>query len=148
MDVSVNNSQSVVSIQVEAIEPIVRAVLEQENEVCDEVILHFVTEEEISEIHSEFFDDPTTTDCISIQVDEAGTHPRFLGEVFISPQAAIDYSHENGEDLYQELTLYLVHGLLHLIGYKDLEAEDIKEMRLAEKRQMDYLMRHNLLIKK
>ncbi len=122
--------------------------MQRENEVCDEIIIHFVEEPEICRIHKHFFNDDSPTDCISIQVDEKEVSPRFLGEIFISPKAAFDYLDQKTEGIYQEVSLYLVHGILHLIGYTDKEESEIKKMRLAEKRQMDYLKESNLLIKK
>ena len=148
MDVVVNNSQALLSICIDSIAPIVEAVLQQESEACDEIIIHFVEEPEICKIHKQFFNDDSATDCISIQVDEKDASPRFLGEIFISPKAALDYLDQKKEDAYQELTLYLVHGILHLIGYTDKENKEIQKMRLAEKRQMDYLKERNLLFKK
>lgn len=148
LDIQVEDTQSVLSIDPASISPIVHSVLELEKASCDEVIIHFIEEAELCAVHKQFFNDPSPTDCISIQVDGPDESPRFLGEVFISPKAAIDYLKENEGELYEELTLYLVHGLLHLLDYDDLEDEDRKKMRLAEKRQMDYLKMNHLLLKK
>ena len=41
---------------------------------------------------------------------------------------------ERGEDLAAELTLYLVHGWLHLAGHDDLEPRRKRAMRRAEAR--------------
>lgn len=146
MDVQVYNDQNLCPIQSASIAPIVQAVLSHENVSCDEVHIHFVTEAQIIELHDQFFQDPTPTDCISLQVDPVGSKPCYLGEIFISPQAAIDYLPQSNQTLEQEITLYLVHGLLHLLGYDDIEEEDRKKMRLAEKRHMEYLNTKKLLI--
>jgi probable rRNA maturation factor len=45
-------------------------------------------------------------------------------------------------DPYRETILYLVHGLLHLVGYNDLEPKDKAAMRRKEKscmRKLDQL---------
>lgn len=147
MEIVVHNNQLLCSIQNETIAPIAEVVLQNEGAACDELHVHFVDTKTICELHEHFFQDPSPTDCISIQVDDLSASPCFLGEIFISPQAALDYCKEKDLPLEEELTLYLVHGLLHLLGYDDLNEEDEKKMRLAEKRQMNYLKEHQLLIK-
>ena len=59
-----------------------------------------------------------------------------LGEVFICPAIAVEYAEKHQKNPLEETTLYLVHELLHLIGYDDLNPEDRKEMRKAEARHM------------
>ena len=73
---------------------------------------------------------------------------RVLGEVFICPKAALDYTELEGGDPADELTLYVVHGLLHLLGYDDIALEDERVMREAERKHMAQLRarRHLLTI--
>jgi len=151
MKVLVFNEQEDLSIAQDTVKPVVKHVLAAEKRHTDEVAVYFVTTEEISRLHKEFFDDSSPTDCISFPMDEeqaAGYH--ILGEIFICPKTAIDYvmkmGEEVNEDCYRELTLYLVHGLLHLIGYDDVEDENRIKMRAAEGRQMEPLIRQKLLL--
>jgi probable rRNA maturation factor len=104
-----------------------------------ELIVHFVSKEEISDLHKEFFNDPTSTDCITFPIREKD----LLGEVFICPHAAIEYS---PEDPYKETTLYLIHTILHLLGYDDLDSADQIKMRAAENEIMDHLTKKNLVL--
>ena len=39
----------------------------------------------------------------------------------------------------QELTLYLVHGWLHLAGFNDRNTSEIKEMRKAENEALNLI---------
>jgi probable rRNA maturation factor len=56
-----------------------------------------------------------------------------LGEVIISyPQAAIQ-AEEHGHSLKKELTILLIHGLLHLLGYEHEEADAERKMQAREK---------------
>ncbi len=114
--------------------------------MTDEVNLHFVTTCVISSLHEEYFSDPTTTDCISFPIDgpEKRDGHHVLGEVFVCPQTAIDYCKKHGGDPSQETTLYVVHGLLHLLGYDDLSEKEKRKMRTAEKRHMKNLIKKNL----
>jgi len=55
-----------------------------------------------------------------------------LGDVVVSAERAIGYSREHGGDTLAELSLYLVHGLLHLLGYDDRGEPARARMRRRE----------------
>lgn len=145
MHVDTHNSQKELSISLEGVQPLVQAVLAAEKCRCDEVAIHFVSEKEICKLHKKFFDDPTPTDCISFPM-KIGVGYRLLGDVFVCPKVAVTYAEKHEKDPYRELTLYVVHGLLHLIGYDDIEDEDRAAMRAAEQRLMRRLYRSDLIL--
>ena len=133
---------------------VVKHVLATEGVETDEITIYFVTSPKICRLHADFFRDPSPTDCISFPIDDVDAVQdsyHVLGEVFVCPHTAIDYlstqSKEVISDPYQETTLYLVHGLLHLIGYDDIEDEDRLKMRAAEKKHMRSLLSQNLFLK-
>lgn len=101
---------------------------------AQELALYFVSEKKISELHAQFFDDPTPTDCITFPVDTS-----YLGEIFICPATAIAYAKKRALNPYEETLLYIVHGLLHLIGYSDFEPKMRRTMRKKEKNCMRHL---------
>jgi len=139
MRVNFFNSQSDFPISEERILKIVPFVIESEGQTCDEVSIYYVTAEEICALHQEFFDDPSLTDCISFPLDTdeddfPGT--QILGDIFVCPYKAIRYTEEEGGSIEEEIILYTIHGLLHLMGYDDIEEEDQMNMRAAEKRHL------------
>ena len=105
----------------------------------DEVILHFVIKSKMGKVHEAFFDDPSPTDCMSFPIDpplkekSSETH-HVLGEIFVCPKVALEYAKAESLDPHLETTLYIVHGLLHLLGYDDLDPVSRKEMRKMEKK--------------
>jgi probable rRNA maturation factor len=104
--------------------------------VTDEVIIHFVTESKIRSLHKEYFNDPATTDCITFPIEPSkkkGESYHILGEAFICPRTALNYAKRHGVDPYEELYRYIVHCLLHLIGYNDLEPAERAKMKRKEK---------------
>lgn len=147
MYVAVVNEQTVLALDRGRIAAVVRAVVAAEGQRCDEVAIHFVTLETISDLHLRFFDDPSPTDCISLPIDEVddGTY-RHLGEVFVCPQVACDYVAAHGGDAYEETILYVVHGLLHLMGYDDLEESAEAAMRKAEESHLTKLKGAGLVL--
>lgn len=62
-----------------------------------------------------------------------------LGEIFVCPSVALSYAHAHQLNPYEELSLYMVHALLHLLGFDDRDEETEKEMREAENSAMRYL---------
>jgi probable rRNA maturation factor len=143
--VNVINEQTALKISVDQVQQLVQQVIRKEGQICDEVNIYFVDSSAISQLHEQFFDDATPTDCISFPIDDQeGESHRLLGEVFICPAMAIAYAAKYEGDAYQETTLYIIHGLLHLMGYKDLEEQDIALMREAEAHHLQNLQSLNL----
>ncbi len=98
-----------------------------------ELSLAFLDDPQITEVHAQFLEDPTPTDVITFPGDpEAG----FAGEICVSADHAQFEAEKRGHAFARELTLYLVHGWLHLAGYDDHEPADRRAMRAAERRVM------------
>lgn len=130
---SLYNEQSTFPVDRSWIESIVTQVLKDEDVTTDEVIIHFVDVPKICQLHEDFFDDPSPTDCISFPMDREKTEEHsILGEVFVCPEIAKEYVESHGGELKREVSLYVIHGLLHLIGYDDIEDDDRQEMRSRE----------------
>ncbi len=149
--IDVYNKQKKWRISKRAVKNIVQAVIAFEKQICNEVTVHFVSTKKICALHEEYFNDPSPTDCISFPMDDNLDNEldyRILGEVFVCPQTAIDYANTHGVDSGEECTLYIVHGLLHLMGYEDLIPSLKTVMRRAEKKHMAHLKKLNLLLKR
>jgi probable rRNA maturation factor len=101
-----------------------------------ELSIVFLTDSELARLHADFLDDPTTTDVITFEGDALiGTS----GEICVSADTAAAYAAKHNHDFSSELTLYVVHGWLHLAGYDDLEPAKKRAMRRAESRAMRIL---------
>lgn len=135
MKIFITNRQKTIKIRKNALKAIIKEVIAHEGQSCHEVSIHFVSKNEIGELHDQFFNDPSETDCISLPMDgPEETVYRVLGEVFICPEVAIDYAKKHKTDPLKEVRLYLIHGLLHLMGYDDIQTKDRALMRSAEKK--------------
>lgn len=149
MRTSCYDSQDSLKIPSSRVQLLAEAFLRFKEIETDEVIFHFVDKKVISALHDKYFNDPKPTDCISFPIDNvndpSGGH-HILGEVFVCPEVAIEYALKNQLNPYHELSLYITHGLLHLLGYDDLSFDKEKVMRQEEKRCMDYLRNQNVLI--
>jgi len=81
------------------------------------------------QLHADFLDDPSPTDVITFQGDP---DEGMAGEICVSVDMAKSYAETHGEDFSKELTLYLVHGWLHLAGFDDLTEKDRQAMKKEE----------------
>jgi probable rRNA maturation factor len=148
MIVQVINKQKDLKVSTPQIKRLVKHAIEAAEVACDEVGIYLVDRKKICQLHQEFFNDPSPTDCISFPLDDDETpFYRVLGEVFVCPATAIDYSAAHHSDPYEELTLYIIHGLLHLIGYDDIEDHERRKMREAEKYHLNLLKNKELILK-
>jgi probable rRNA maturation factor len=75
------------------------------------------------------------TDVLSFPAGEGPTLPgerRWLGDVVISLDTARRRAREDGRPLAGELSRYLAHGLLHLLGHDHHEPKEAARMAKAE----------------
>ncbi len=94
-----------------------------------ELSLAFLNGEQHGRLHADFMGDPTPTDVITFPGDfRAG----LAGEICVSIDAAWEYAHSHPDTFENELTLYLIHGYLHLAGFGDKKEDERREMRNQE----------------
>lgn len=135
MNIIIYNKQKKLVLSSSFIEKIVLSTLEDFSTPCSEVVIHLVGKKKISSLHQTYFQDPTPTDCISFPIEDS----HCLGEIFVCPEVAIAYAKKHQKDPMHETALYIVHGLLHLLGYDDHTPSQIQKMRSLEKRTMKKL---------
>ncbi|MEY4939640.1 MAG: hypothetical protein RIQ93_1375 [Verrucomicrobiota bacterium] len=123
-----------------------------------ELSLVFLTDHALAQLHDEFLQDPSPTDVVTF---EGNAVHGVAGEICVSVDAAIREtrsapksdprlpsrkpSSRAGRGFSEELTLYLVHGWLHLAGYDDLVPRKKRLMRQAEARAMKLLRDHRAI---
>ena len=96
----------------------------------------------LSGLHARYLGDPSATDVITFSGDAANN---VSGEICVSVDAAARHARKSSVRLSDEVTLYLVHGWLHLAGYDDRNPAAKRQMRRAEARAMRLLARHAAL---
>jgi probable rRNA maturation factor len=101
-----------------------------------ELSVVFVTDTIIGRIHDDFMNDPSATDVITFP---ANIEMESAGEIIVSVDHARSRAEELGEPFSRELSLYLVHGWLHLAGFDDRNETDRSAMRIAEQQALKIL---------
>lgn len=137
-------SQRKISISPQSVRKVVVFLAQYYRISIHELTIHFVGKKKITALHAQFFQDPTPTDCITFPYE--GAQPGLIGEIFICPEIAYEYISKKGKDLYKEITLYVIHGFLHLIGFSDSETKEKKKMRYQENMMLELLNKNHLAV--
>ncbi len=61
------------------------------------------------------------------------------GEIFVSGDTAIRNAKEYQTSPKEEAMLYVIHGILHLIGFKDHKKHDVQAMQKEEQSILKFL---------
>lgn len=95
-----------------------------------EVNLVFVDENEMTELHIKWMNEPGPTDVLSFPMDmpENSGDAVTLGDIVIAPTVAAAQSANSGHSVAQEIFILAAHGLLHILGYDHANKEDEKVM--------------------
>lgn len=89
----------------------------------------FCDDEFLLGINQEFLNHDTLTDIITFDNNIGKT---VHGEIYISTDRVKENSLEYGVSMENELARVVVHGALHLCGYKDKTEQDETRMRARE----------------
>jgi probable rRNA maturation factor len=90
----------------------------------------FCTDEYLLQVNREFLQHDYYTDIITFDLSDPGG--LIQGEIYISIDRVRDNAKAGNTKIYEELHRVIFHGALHLCGYKDKKASDIKLMRIKE----------------
>ena len=95
-----------------------------------EVNLVFVDENEMTELHIKWMDEPGPTDVLSFPMDmpENPGDAVTLGDIVIAPTVAATQAATAGHSADHEIFILAAHGLLHILGYDHANKEDEKVM--------------------
>jgi probable rRNA maturation factor len=90
----------------------------------------FCSDEYLLQINQQYLDHDTYTDIITF--DNSEEEGIIVGDIFISIERIKENAAKFSVTEAQELHRVMVHGALHLLGYKDKSATDKKKMTLKE----------------
>ena len=111
-----------------------------------------VNDAEIKRLNKQFLNRNTTTDCLSFDLTDEGRRPGKLGsskrqgknlsrrllsaekifELVVNGEKAVKEANKRGHSYQAELALYIMHGLLHNLGFDDTTEVKAKKMHETE----------------
>ena len=133
-EVLIRDGQRRVKLNRNGIAALSRFVLEREGfREPFQLSLYFVNDSKIRELNRRYLKRDRPTDVLAFSMME-GTDAEegILGDVVISTQQAVLNAKRVGTSGEWEISRYLVHGILHLLGYDDSGS---KEARMREREE-------------
>ncbi len=116
-----------------AIKKWIDVVIKKEKRKLGEIHYVFVSDEELLEMNKQFLKHNTYTDIITFDYSEGKT---INGDIFISIDRVKDNATKFKTEFNDELHRVIVHGVLHLCGYKDKTKKDAALMRKMEENSL------------
>ncbi len=113
-----------------------RAILSDVGESSAELGILFVGDRRMKSLNHRYRGKARTTDVLAFAMREAPhASAGLLGDVVIAVPTAVRQAKEGGRSLDEELTVLLVHGILHLCGY-DHERSEQEARRMQRRERM------------
>ena len=134
MEISVSNQQPTHAIDEAAVFSAVRAVLDDSPFSRGTISVAIVDDPTIHELNRRYLSHDWPTDVLSFVLEQ--TSEELEGEIVVSADTAFRQAFDYGWTPADELLLYVVHGMLHLVGFDDQSPADAQKMRLAETRYL------------
>jgi probable rRNA maturation factor len=116
-----------------------KRVLREAEVAAAEVSLAVVDDATIHRLNRRHLSHDYPTDVLSFLL--ADPPPCLEGEVIVSWDRACEVARQYGWPVEDELLLYVIHGMLHLVGYDDHDSQQLQRMREAETRHLASLGR-------
>ena len=101
----------------------------------DELTYIFCSDVYLLQINQQYLDHDTFTDIITF--DNSTEKKTVTGDIFISIDRIRENAAKYNQTVADELHRVIIHGVLHLLGYKDKSAADSKKMTQMEDKYLD-----------
>tara|TARA_B100001121_G_C18252493_1_gene417921 strand:+ start:35 stop:478 length:444 start_codon:yes stop_codon:yes gene_type:complete len=117
------------------IKKIIKTVYENENVFDSQISIIFTNDELVSSLKKSFFKINELTDVIAFRLNDY-SEKNVEGEVYISVERVFYNAKKYNEKKTNEISRVLIHGILHLLNYKDNEKESKDLMTSKENHYM------------
>ena len=139
MEILIKNQQKIIKINQRKTKGIIKKVLQylKVNEKSEISVL-FTDDKFIKSLNTKYRGIDKPTDVLSFSLQEGAVKSpevesdKLLGDIIISAETAQRQADSLNHNMERELTVLLIHGLLHLTGYDHEEDKDYKIMREKE----------------
>jgi rRNA maturation RNase YbeY len=111
----------------------IETIIQKEKKKRGNINFVFTNDEELLDINQKFLDHSTYTDIITFDNCENGI---INGDIIISVDRVKENASKFKVPFETELRRVMIHGVLHLLGYKDKTSADKAKMRSMEDRAL------------
>lgn len=103
------------------------------------VSIAVVDDERISKLNEQFLKRKRTTDCLSFDLSDGQNPDEKCFEIIVNAELAARCAEQVQHSPQDELALYIVHGLLHQLGFDDQNPDQARKMHQAEEQILGQL---------
>ncbi|MDR1181006.1 MAG: rRNA maturation RNase YbeY [Bacteroidales bacterium] len=104
-------------------------VIEEEQKKLGSISYIFCSDDYLLQMNKQYLNADYFTDVITFDYTE---ELLISGDIFISVDRVKENAKTYGQKYFQEMIRVILHGVLHLCGYKDKTEQEIKQMRGKE----------------
>ncbi|XOD67487.1 MAG: rRNA maturation RNase YbeY [Flavobacteriales bacterium Tduv] len=104
-------------------------VVRNEDHDLDEINYTFCDDEYLLKMNQIYLDHDMYTDVITFDNSMGGG---IVGDIFVSIERVAENSVQLTQNFQTELKRVMIHGVLHLLGYKDKDENEVRVMRKKE----------------
>ena len=139
------NLQKRIPLKIQPILKAAQTILRHEGIRTGELSIVFVTDSRIKSLNKKYLNEDHPTDVLSFPTKTFGgdnfgiSSKKFLGEIVVSTDTAVKNAGIYHTTPHREILLYVVHGILHLLGYDDQRDSDIRKIRRKEQILMNLI---------
>lgn len=116
----------------------IAASIEAQHKEIGEISFIYTSNKHLRRINREYLNHNYFTDVITFDYSQ---EDRVAGDIFISVDQVRLNAQDYGVSFIMELRRVMIHGVLHLLGWKDGNDEERAAMRGAEDRALDLWLR-------
>jgi rRNA maturation RNase YbeY len=107
----------------------IKQIVAQHRKRVGDIVYIFCSDAEILRINNQYLEHDYYTDIITFDYSENDV---LSGDMFISLDTVQSNAEKYKTDYPEELLRVMIHGILHLCGFKDKSPADAKQMREKE----------------
>jgi len=130
-ELSLANEQTAHAVDAKRLVSAARRVLVDSRFKSATISIAVVDDVTIHGLNRQFLNHDYPTDVLSFMLDANETHLK--GEVVLSAETAASVAAAGGWKAADEQLLYVIHGVLHLVGLDDQSDDAARQMRSAER---------------
>ncbi|MBK6267149.1 rRNA maturation RNase YbeY [Marivirga sp. S37H4] len=109
------------------------------NESIETINYIFCSDKLLHTMNVDYLNHDTYTDIITFDLREENQQTPIEADIFISIERVKENSKQLSTSFKQELARVMIHGLLHLIGFKDKTMQEKERMREMESEALEFL---------
>ncbi len=145
-EITITNEYTQFSIDTSAVNKLVTQIIEMLSLKVATLSIVFVENQQIQQLHQQFFNDNSPTDIITFPLNDPGEP--IEADLVISLEMAQENAKYYGVTIEEEIKRLIIHGLLHLAGWKDESPDQQRAMRKKEDDLLEHVANIRLMIEK